>query len=157
MKVRTGVFAAAIGAALLAGAPALAADQCIGVKGSHRLSVQVTGVRAAEGEVAVTIYPDDARRFLAPHGKLLRSRVKAEAPATSACFWLPGPAVYAIAVYHDANGDHDFNRTGIGTPAEGYGFSNDAPSTVGFPAFEKVRFSVSAGESVTAVRLRYPR
>lgn len=156
MKVRTGVIAAAMGGAMLAGAPAQAADDCAGAKGGHTLSVKVTGVRAARGEVAVTIYPDDARRFLAPRGKLLRHRVKAEAPVTTACFWLPAPGTYAVAVYHDANGDHDFNRTGL-APAEGYGFSNDAPATVGFPAFEKVRFRVNAGESVTAVRLRYPR
>ena len=37
--------------------------------------VQVSGVSPAQGEVAVTLYPDDSRRFLAPKGKLARARV----------------------------------------------------------------------------------
>ena len=54
---------------------------------------------------------------------------------TRACFWLP-PGGYPIAIYHDANGDHDFNRT-LFVPREGYGVSNDVPVSFGRPSFEK--------------------
>lgn len=158
MKVRTGVAGAAFIGVLAAATPSLAAaDECVGKKGPHRISVQITGVRPAQGEVAVTLYADDSRRFLAPKGKLLRARVRAQAPATHACFYVAAPAVYAIAVYHDADGDRDFDRNAMGMPAEGFGFSNDAPTKIGLPSFDKVRFRARAGETPLRVTMRYQR
>jgi uncharacterized protein (DUF2141 family) len=154
MKVRTGVLFAAVACAIAT--PSLAAEDCAGRSSPNVLTVQITKVRAAKGEIAVTIYPDDPRKFLAPHGKLLRDRVKAEAPTTTACFYLPQPGTYAIALYHDENGDKDFNRSAVGMPTEGYGFSNDAPTKFSLPAFDTVRFKVGPGPSTTAIRMRYP-
>jgi len=156
MKVRTGLAGVAFAVIASAATPVMAADECAGKPSEHRLTVSVSNIRAAKGEVAITIYPDDAKRFLAPKGKLLRQRVPARASITSTCFYLPGPGFYAIAVYHDANADQDFNRSIVGMPTEGYGFSNDAPTKVGLPGFNTVRFRVPAGASRTSLRMRYP-
>ena len=156
MKVRTGPTASVFAFLALAATPALAAEECAGKPSEHRLTVSVSNIRSAKGEVAITIYPDDAKRFLAPKGKLARQRVPARTPTTSTCFFLPGPGFYAIAVYHDINADQDFNRSLVGMPTEGYGFSNDAPTTIGLPAYNTVRFRVPAGSSRTALRMRYP-
>ncbi len=121
----------------------------------QRLQVDVAGVRNARGQVAVTVYPDVRRRFLAPGGRIARSRVPAAAGVTSACLAVPGPGWYAVAVYHDENGDRDFNRTRIGLPAEGFAFSNDAPTITGLPAFSAVRFRAGAGVHRLPVRMRY--
>jgi uncharacterized protein (DUF2141 family) len=153
MKAGTGLLSLLAGG-LLSAAPAWA-EECEGRPGAAKLLVQVTHVRAAQGEVAVTIYPDEARRFMAPRGKLARQRVKASAPTTNACFNLQKAGTYAIAVYHDANGDRDFNRNGVGMPTEGFGFSNDAPATMGLPPFKTVRFAVRDGENRIAIRMRY--
>src|SRR5687767_962746 len=136
------VVAVLAGSALLASLAmtAAVADDCEGVRSGTRLVVAVSGVRAARGEVVVTLYPDNARRFLAPRSKLLRVRTPAQTPVTTACFWLPAPAHYALAVYHDENGNRDFDRTLIGLPAEGFGFSNDPPTPSSLPSFKAVRF-----------------
>src|SRR5436853_1567530 len=112
--------------ALASASPALANDGCEGVHaaGTARLNVQVNGVRSAAGEVAITVYADDRRKFLARGGKLMRIRVKAASPGVHTCFWLT-PANYEVAVYHDADGDQDFDRNLFGLPTEGFGFSND--------------------------------
>ena len=73
------------------------------------------------------------------------------------CFWAPEPAYYAIAIYHDVNSDHDFNRTIIGMPAEGFGFSNNAPTRVGLPSFESVRFRAGPGTTQVPISMRYQR
>lgn len=156
MKVRTGLFAAAIVSILSVAAPALAAETCAGKSGPHSVSVLVSGIRNAKGEVAITLYPDDPKRFLAPRGKLMRQRVKAEAPVTKACFFVD-PGVYAIAVYHDTNADRDFNRNPVGMPTEGFGFSNDPPTKFGIPSFESVRFRFKPGQPPVAIRMRYAR
>jgi uncharacterized protein (DUF2141 family) len=155
MKGRTAIFA--IGASLLAAAPALADQGCAGVRApsSSRLTVQVAGVRPATGEVAITVYPDDKRRFLAKGGKLARQRVKAAA-AVRACFWVPQGS-YAVAVYHDEDGDRDFDRTFVGLPAEGFGFSNDPETKTGLPPLSAVRFRVGAGERLVPIRMKYLR
>lgn len=157
MKVRTALAGLTFALSLGVAAPSLAADQCVGREGPHKVSVAVTGVSPIKGEVAVTLYPDNPRRFLAPKGKLLRARVKATPRMTEVCFWVPEPAYYAIAIYHDVNSDHDFNRTIIGMPAEGFGFSNNAPTRVGLPSFESVRFRAGPGTTQVPISMRYQR
>ncbi len=122
-----------------------------------RLRLTVTGVNKAEGLITITVYPSDPSRFLSPGGKLARLRVPAQAPITTACLAVPADqaGVLAIAVYHDANGDHDFNRTMLGMPAEGYGFSNDAPTTFGLPSFDSARFNALAGDTSLTIPMHY--
>lgn len=155
MKGRTAAFA--IAGALLAAGPSLADQGCAGTRAptSSKLMVQVSGVRPAIGEVAITVYPDDKKRFLAKGGKLARQRVKAAA-SVRACFWVPQGA-YAVAVYHDRDGDRDFDRTLVGLPAEGFGFSNDPDTKTGLPSFGSVRFRVGPGERVTPIQMKYLR
>jgi len=130
---------------------------CVGAPGPDRvrLDTVVAPLRNASGEVAFTVYPDDRRRFLSKGGKLVRARVPARAPETAACFLLP-PGSYAVAVYHDENGDHDFNRT-LFVPKEGFAFSNDAPTAVGLPSLADARFRLNAGGGVVRMRMRYRR
>jgi len=143
--------------ALVVGSPAFADDACEGVRaaGSSKLTVHVNGVRSARGDVAITVYPDDKRRFLSKGGKLARVRVPA-ASTVQACFWLP-PANYEVAIYHDANGDQDFNRTIVGLPAEGFGFSNNPDTKIGLPPISAVRFRLPSGEGSIAIQMKYLR
>jgi uncharacterized protein (DUF2141 family) len=155
MKARTLLLttAALMG---LAAAPAVADEACQGASGAGmaKLVVENLGLRSIQGEVQTTVYPDDPRRFLARHGKVARSRVSAASPAARTCFWL-APGVYAIAVYHDQNNNHDFDRTAIGLPAEGFGFSNDAPTRFGLPSFASVRFRLPPAGRMLRIRVRY--
>ncbi len=155
MKGRTAAIA--IAASLLAAGPALADQGCAGLRGpsSSKLNVLVAGVRPPKGEVAITIYPDDRRRFLAKGGKLARQRVRAAASVRT-CFWLP-PGAYAVAVYHDQDGDRDFDRTLVGLPAEGFGFSNDPDTKTGLPSLAAVRFRLGAGERQISIQMKYLR
>lgn len=143
---------------LLAGAfvalpvPALA-QTCVGTPGGGavKLSVEATEMRNTKGEIAFTVYPDDKSRFLAKGAKLARSRVPAA--QGKACFWLK-PGHYAVAQYHDENADHDFNRT-LWAPKEGFGFSNDAPTSIGLPSFASARFELPAAGTTLRMKMRY--
>jgi uncharacterized protein (DUF2141 family) len=149
---------AAVGAALYfagSAAPALA-QGCTGTPSATRLIVTISNVRAAQGLIAVTLYADDSRRFLARRGSLYVGRVPARAPVTRMCIFVPSPGTYGLAVYHDADSNRRFNRNAIGMPAEGYGFSNNAPALFGLPRFSSVRLAVPRDGFQTSVRLRYP-
>jgi len=54
-----------------------------------RLQFLVSGLHSDKGLVTITVYPDDASRFLSGGGKLLRQRVPARQPVTAACIHLP--------------------------------------------------------------------
>ena len=142
--------------ALLA-TPALADHGCEGVRaaGTSKLTVLVSGIRTPRGEVAITLYPDNKRKFMAKSGKLIRVR-RTAAASVRACFWLP-PANYAAAVYHDADGDRDFDRTLVGMPAEGFGFSNNPETTLGLPSLSSARFRLAPGGGSVSIQMRYLR
>lgn len=132
------------------------AQGCTGTPSATRLIVTISNVRDARGLIAVTLYADDSRRFLARRGSLYVGRVPARAGVTRMCIHVPAPGVYGLAVYHDADANRRFNRNAIGLPAEGYGFSNDAPALFGLPRFSSVRLNVPRDGFQTSVRLRYP-
>lgn len=141
---------------LLVAASAQAQPACTGRPSPFRLFVNVSNVRAAQGLIAVTLYADDSSRFLARRGSLYVGRVPASAPVTRVCIHVPSPGTYGIVVYHDADANRSFNRNFIGMPAEGYGFSNDAPAIFGLPSFRSVRLAVPRDGFQISVRLRYP-
>lgn len=171
MEARSALLASVLAVFTLVGGPVSAGDSgggagatvadpgraCEGRPTGVRLIVQVGRLKSSRGEVAVTVYPSDPRRFLAPHGKLMRVRAKADAPVTEACFYLPRPDAYAVAAYHDANANRDFDRNPVGLPVEGFAFSNDAPSKIGAPTFEAARFTARPGDTVLRVKMRYGR
>lgn len=142
--------------ASLAPARAQAADGCTGPVSDTRLYVEVGNVRAARGLIAVTLYADVRKQFLAHHGSLYVGRVPAVAPTTRVCIHVPRPGVYGLAVYHDEDGNRKFKRSFIGLPAEGYAFSNNASTIFGLPSFGAVRFNVPQTGFVTNVTLKYP-
>lgn len=136
--------------------PAILADGCTGPMSDTKLNVVVSNVRHGRGLIAVSLYADNPKKFLAKRGSLYVGRVPAQAGVTRMCIHLPSPGIYGLAVYHDENGDRSFKRNAIGLPAEGYGFSNNAPTIFGLPSFGKVRFAVPRSGFETAIRLKYP-
>jgi uncharacterized protein (DUF2141 family) len=153
----TALLALGLSGVLASAAQAAGADQCEGRPSATKLTVQVSGVRAAKGEMAITVYADDEKRFLAPHGKLLRVRATAQAPMTTACFWLPAPGSYEVTVYHDENANQHFDRSAVGLPTEGFGFSNNPPTPMALPPYKAVRTPVGGADTRINIKLRYPR
>ena len=151
------LFALPFAAALAApAAPALAQGEgCTGKPSDTRLFVTVSNVRNNNGLIAVTLYADDRKRFLAKRGSLYVGRVPAHAGTTRVCIHLPKPGTYALAVYHDQDANRKLNRSGLGLPKEGYGFSNNASTVFGLPNFSSVRFA-ARNNGETGIRLKYP-
>lgn len=154
---RTALIGLSSIAVLSAPVAASAQTECQGPKSDTSIEVTVSGLRDAKGQVAVTLYADDSNRFLVKRGSLYSGRVTAVAPVTKMCLYVPKPGVYALAVYHDANGNGKFDRGGlIGLPLEAYGFSNNPPTFVSLPSFRSVRLNVARTGMTTSVKLKYP-
>jgi uncharacterized protein (DUF2141 family) len=61
------------------------------------------------------------------------------------------PGEYAIAAFHDENGNNDLDRNFVGIPSEGTGASNDARGFMGPPSYDDARFQFP--ETVNEARL----
>jgi uncharacterized protein (DUF2141 family) len=155
-RVLKGAAAAAVLTLIAAATPAAADPGCTGKPSDTRLYVRVEGVRSSAGLMAVTLYANNPRKFLAKHGSLYVGRSPAHQGVTETCIFVPQPGIYGIAVYHDADGNRHLNRNLIGYPTEGFGFSNNPNTFLGIPAFSAVRLPVRASGQKIVVRLRYP-
>ncbi len=129
---------------------------CTGTPSATWLNISAQGLRSGSGLLAITLYADNPRKFLVSHGSLYVGRVDASAGATSGCIFVPSPGVYAIALYHDENANQRFDRSGIGLPAEGYGFSNNPATLAGLPSFRSVRLNVPRSGLTTRITMKYP-
>jgi len=84
------------------------------------------------------------------------SFIKAQQGTTTGCIFIPKPGVYVVALYHDENDNHKFDRSGIGLPVEGYGFSNNPPTLLGLPSFRSVRLNLSRSGLGSHISMNYP-
>ncbi len=122
---------------------------------AQRILATVTGARRVAGNITFTLYGSRPASFLAHNGSIAITRTTLAGTTADACFAVSTPGVYALAVYHDENNNHHFDRSLIGLPLEGYGFSNNAAIFMGPPSFASVRFTVHPGDNHVTVRLRY--
>ncbi len=155
------LLSAALSAPARADAPApapvhaAACDAPVVTAAWPRIHILATGARRVAGNVTFTLYGDDPKTFLKHAGSLLVTRVTLTGPSAEGCIAVSAPGTFALAIYHDENDNHHFDRTLLGLPAEGYGFSNDAPTLLGPPAFAATRFAVPAAGTRLSIRLRY--
>lgn len=157
---RAAAFSIATALGMLAAATPAAAQAapagCTGTPSATWINVVLEGMRSSRGLAAVTLYADNSRKFLVKNGSLYVGRSPAHAGTTRTCIFLPQPGIYALAIYHDENGNQSFDRTGIGLPAEGYGFSNNPGTLAGLPSFRSVRLSVPRSGMTTRIQMKYP-
>jgi uncharacterized protein (DUF2141 family) len=116
------------------------------------LQVTVTGVRNGHGHVLVAVC--DKATFLQPrcayHGRA------AAAPGAVVVQITAVPAgVYAVEAYQDENDNGVLDRSFLGMPKEGMGFSRDAPMRFGPPDFADAAVTVPAEGGALSLALRY--
>ena len=104
--------------------------------GQYRLEVVVSGVTSSEGNVMVALY-NEASTF----PKFERVFRNAHAPAvvgdTKVVLEDLPPGEYALAVFHDENGNDALDKNWLGFPKEDYGFSMARTKTFGPPSFSE--------------------
>ncbi len=113
------------------------------------LVIRADGLRSAQGDVFVGICNKSLDERECPYGDRKPARVG------TVEFRFPNiPAGrYAIAVYHDANGNGRLDRSAIGFPQEPYGFSNDVGRT-SIPTFSGALVTVTAPSSTVTIPVR---
>ncbi len=123
--------------------------------GTATLVVEFSGLKSDRGQLHASLYASEDG-FPTEPGKALR-QVDVPISGGRARVVLEGlaPGGYAVAAYHDENGDGKLDTGFLGIPTEGLGASNDAKGFMGPPSFDKARVEVKAGENHVAVRISY--
>lgn len=118
------------------------------------LALSLAGLRSTDGEVRVCI-SHDAKRFPGCKGAAgSRLVIVPAAEAASVAIADLAPGRYAVSVQHDENANHLLDRSALGLPTEGVGFSNNPRLTFGPPSFKASAVDVAAGATAT-IRIKY--
>ena len=104
--------------------------------GQHRLEVVVSGVTSSEGLVQVALYRE-ASSFPKFEKVFRNGKAPAEAGNTKVVLEDLPAGEYALAVFHDENGNDALDKNWLGLPKEDYGFSMARTKTFGPPSFRE--------------------
>jgi uncharacterized protein (DUF2141 family) len=115
------------------------------------VEVAVSGVRSDTGDVLIAIC--DRATFLQP-----RCAYWGRTPAKTGTVVIKvtgvPPGTYAAQAFQDENGNGKVDRSLLGIPTEGIGFSRDARMRFGPPNFDDAAFTLT-DDAKLALTLRY--
>jgi uncharacterized protein (DUF2141 family) len=109
--------------------------------------------RGMGGSIAVAVYRD-AASFRRGEGPVASRIVPRTGPVTAVVLTGLTPGRYAVAAFHDTDGNGDLTLWPIGLPREAYGFSNNARGRFGPPPFEAAAIDLPAAGARSALALR---
>lgn len=124
--------------------------------GQGQLQVVVEGLRNQTGLLCAKLF-SGSRGFPNQDDSAVERQCVpiAETPMSLTFADLPFGS-YAIALYHDQNGDELMNRGAFGMPIEAYGFSNDPVVNTGPPSYQDAVFLLAGPQTTVPIQLRYP-
>jgi len=105
------------------------------------LEVKVNNISSSKGNILFALFNQPDGFPKTPEKAFALKEMKAVKGEISAVFQGLPAGTYALAVFHDANGDGKLNSNAIGIPKEDYGFSNNARPMFSAPEFSDARFA----------------
>ena len=118
-----------------------------------KLTVVVTGVRKISGYMEISLYNNPAS-FPKENKEFMTRRVPVTSRHVKAEFLVPC-GTYAIALYHDENGNGQCDMNFMGVPVEPFAFSNNVKPRIHAPSFDQCKFTTQADTKIRIKLLRY--
>ena len=119
-----------------------------------QVRVTVNGVGSG-GILSVELY-HDPDNFLYKKGRTKRIRIPASEGQHRVCFNLEKLGTYAVAAYHDVNGNRKLNKKWNMMPDEPFGLSNNPEQRFGFPKFSDSAFTTDEYGADITIDLQQP-
>lgn len=135
---------------------AIAAVFCAvpGHGGANLLRAHIVGMRSSDGKVHCTLFNSEA--FPDDDSKAVKDLVVPIKDQSAECdFEGLAPGEYAIVIFHDENGNGDFDKNFLGIPKEGYAFSNNVKPKISKPTFGQSKFDYKGGEQTVTIEMIY--
>ncbi len=111
------------------------------------LKIDVQGVRNSEGTISYAVYTE-SEGFLKLENVYRSDSIKAVQGTTHLVIENLPKGDYALAVFHDENGNAILDTNWLGIPREDIGFSNARMKTFGPPSFEECTIPVHENSSI---------
>jgi uncharacterized protein (DUF2141 family) len=133
---------------------ALLVFACLSTSAQYTLDIAVSGIHNDKGTLYLSLYngekgfPKDPKAA----NRLAYARI-VNGISTFRFDHLP-KGTYAVACYHDENGNGKLDDNLFGIPTEGTGASNDAKGFFGPPKFRDAKFLLNRDTAIT-IRIRY--
>lgn len=149
----SGIACAGLIAALAVSTSSPAANPALQPTAAGDVRVEIAGLRDSHGVVRLCLtaraddFPDCKK------GGALSGVVKAGGGTLVHTFRGVAPGTYAIAAFHDANGNNRLD-TSLGIPREGFAFSRNPPMRPRAPRFNETSFVAGPG-TVQRLKMRY--
>jgi uncharacterized protein (DUF2141 family) len=119
------------------------------------LSIRLVGLRNDHGRSGCELY-GSAKGFPADPRAALQSVWCPIANSESVCRFDPVPAgTYAVACFHDENGNGKCDTGFLGIPTEGTVVSNNAKGFMGPPSFSAAKFAFSGRSTELRLKMNY--
>lgn len=119
------------------------------------LTIEVGGLQNQKGFLCIRLFTE-SKGFPEGDGKSTkRECVKITEEPIRFSFKNLTAGSYAVAAFHDANGDLKLNRNAAGMPTEGYGFSNNPAIKTGPPKFGQTVFLVAGPNTGVKIQMKY--
>jgi uncharacterized protein (DUF2141 family) len=119
------------------------------------IDVEVTDVRSDKGQVEIFLFNQKEGYPMDPTKAFKRERIKIDKNKSTGSFADVPYGTYAIAGYHDENGDGALNFNFLHIPKEGVCASNDAKGHLGPPSFEDAKFSINHAVVKITMKMSY--
>jgi uncharacterized protein (DUF2141 family) len=141
-----------LASALLLGATSSRAD---GPASTAVLSVRLVQLRNSSGRVGCALFNTE-RGFPKDRSAAIQTTWCPIANRESSCCFEPIPTgTYAVACFHDENGNGKMDTGIFGIPTEGVVASNHAKGFMGPPSFKDAQFSLSGAATELRLRMGY--
>jgi uncharacterized protein (DUF2141 family) len=132
--------------------PYEAADQCEVEIAQIRVTVNNVG---SGGILSVELY-HDPDNFLSKKGRTRRIRVPASIGSQKVCFTIEKQGTFAVAAYHDLDGNRKLKKRWNMMPKEPFGLSHNPRLKVGFPKFDDSAFTTETLGADIIIDLQQP-
>ena len=108
----------------------------------NSLSIELLGVKSSMGHINVAVY-NQANGFLKFDEVFKVDRIAAQVATTSFKIMDLPNGEYAVAIFHDENGNDKLDTNWLGIPKESVAFSNAKIKAFGPPSYKECAFNLT--------------
>lgn len=122
------------------------------VNGVLTVSVSINNITSQDGYIMAALF--NSKSTFLGDAPVRAERVAVTGNSVSFTYNNLPVGEYAIAVYHDEDGDAELDTGMFGIPSEPYGFSNNAPVRFGPPKWDASKFTLNGSNAAQSIRLK---
>jgi len=118
-----------------------------------RIVIHVTGLGSSKAPLRIAVFNTE-QTWLRDGSALYRTILDPDGPQGEWTIERAAYGEYAVAAFHDTNGNGELDRNFFGMPKEPYGFSNDARGVFGPASWQDARVRVNAPVTDITIELK---